>query len=289
MSRKRPHTRRRVLGALLAVSVVGVAAVVGVLVGPAGGSGTSSSTSAPSSSVSGGAATATATATVAAASLPAPASGFAVPHARQLGSTRDLVRWAPVLRQVWARRGPDQTAGTVAQVGTQSPEGTTNLLEADGEVQRNGVEWVRTHLAMLPNGTTGWVPRSALGGWTFVDTRVVIDRRALTLTLYRAGRQIFRTPVGVGKAASPTPSGTFYVRDRLTRYASPEYGPIAFGTTARSAVETDWPAGGFIGIHGTDEPSLIPGHISHGCVRLRNSAIRALARLMPVGTAVIIR
>jgi hypothetical protein len=31
------------------------------------------------------------------------------------------------------------------------------------------------------------------------------------------------------------------------------------GTSARSRVLTDWPAGGFIGIHGTDEPALIPG------------------------------
>jgi lipoprotein-anchoring transpeptidase ErfK/SrfK len=74
------------------------------------------------------------------------------------------------------------------------------------------------------------------------------------------------------------------VRNRLTRYAGPTYGPIAFGTSARSEHLTDWPGGGFIGIHGTDEPGLIPGRISHGCVRMRNRDILALARLMPIGT-----
>jgi hypothetical protein len=47
------------------------------------------------------------------------------------------------------------------------------------------------------------------------------------------------------------------IRNELTRYASPFYGPVAFGTTARSAVLTDWPGGGFVGIHGTNEPQLI--------------------------------
>jgi len=60
----------------------------------------------------------------------------------------------------------------------------------------------------------------------------------------------------------------------------PTYGPLAFGTSARSATLTDWPAGGFVGIHGTNQPSLIPGRISHGCIRLRNADILRLDRLM---------
>jgi L,D-transpeptidase catalytic domain len=125
-----------------------------------------------------------------------------------------------------------------------TPEGTANLIVADGEVTRDGVNWVHARLAVLPDGRTGWLPRSALSGWSFVDTRVVVDRADLTLTLYRDGKVEFRTPVGVGKPGTPTPAGQFYVRDRLTSYASPECGPLAFGTSARSEYETDWPAGG---------------------------------------------
>jgi lipoprotein-anchoring transpeptidase ErfK/SrfK len=86
-----------------------------------------------------------------------------------------------------------------------------------------------------------------------------------------------------------TPKGDFYVRNKLTRYANPFYGPIAFGTSARSEILTDWPNGGFIGIHGTSQPELIPGRISHGCIRLRNPDILRLARLMHVGTPVTIQ
>ena len=67
------------------------------------------------------------------------------------------------------------------------------------------------------------------------------------------------------------------------------YGPLAFGTSARSSVLTDWPAGGYIGIHGTDRPELLPGLVSHGCIRLRNAAILRLAELMPVGTPLTIQ
>ena len=52
---------------------------------------------------------------------------------------------------------------------------------------------------------------------------------------------------------------------------------------------SDWPGGGVVGIHGTNQPQLLPGRVSHGCVRVPNAAIRRLARLMPIGTPVRIR
>jgi lipoprotein-anchoring transpeptidase ErfK/SrfK len=95
---------------------------------------------------------------------------------------------------------------------------------------------------------------------------------------------VFFARVGIGTPQSPTPAGEFFVRNQLYGYNDPVYGPIAFGTNARSSVLTDWPGGGFIGIHGTNQPELIPGRVSHGCIRLRNRDILRLARLMPVGT-----
>ncbi len=62
----------------------------------------------------------------------------------------------------------------------------------------------------------------------------------------------------------------------LYGFDAPVYGPLAFGTSARSAVLTDWPGGGFIGIHGTNEPELLPGRVSHGCVRLTGARLDLL-------------
>ncbi|MCA1683867.1 MAG: L,D-transpeptidase, partial [Actinobacteria bacterium] len=95
----------------------------------------------------------------------------------------------------------------------------------------------------------------------------------LRATLYRDGRRIWTSRIGIGARATPTPPGRFWIRSRLRGLAhSPAYGPYAFGTGAYSVL-SDWPGGGVIGIHGTNQPQLIPGRPSHGCVRLPNAAI----------------
>jgi L,D-transpeptidase catalytic domain len=208
-----------------------------------------------------------------------------VPLSDPTGATR----WAPVLHATVARSKPTVHSAPVGPLPARTPDGTTNVVVADGESDSGGAPWVHVSLAVLPNGTEGWVPRSALGGWSFVETRLVIDRARLTATLLRAGHVVFRARVGVGAPATPTPPGTFYVRDRLSGFTNPMYGPLAFGTNARSPTLTDWPGGGVVGIHGTDQPNLIPGRVSHGCVRLTNAAILRLGKLMPIGTRVTIQ
>jgi hypothetical protein len=222
--------------------------------------------------------------------LPVPVKpAFTVPTPRPLRVRAAGALWAPVDRSVAARAAPRPGAPAVARLDLLTPEGTSNLVSVVEEKVVDGARWLRVRLPVLPNNTTGWVPRGYLGALVPVDTRLVIDLQRLRAALYRRGRLVFEAPVGVGTAQAPTPRGAFYVRDKLTDFASPFYGPIAFGTSARSAVLTDWPDGGYIGIHGTDEPQLIPGRVSHGCIRMRNEDIIRLARLMPVGTPLIVR
>lgn len=226
----------------------------------------------------------------AAAELPGSARpAFQVGRPVLLDRTESRARFAPVLRSVEALAKPRPDAGTVATAATETPEGTTNIVLVLGEVSRRDGAWVHVRLPVLPNGRTGWLPRSALGGYRFVHTRLIVDRRRLTATLLRDGRRVFRVRVGVGRPNWPTPAGEFYIRDKVSGFNDPFYGPVAFGTSARSAVLTDWPGGGFVGIHGTNAPELIPGRVSHGCIRMRNEDILRLARLMPVGTPLTIR
>ena len=84
----------------------------------------------------------------------------------------------------------------------------------------------------------------------------------------------------------PTPAGHFYVTEKLTTLGGPFYGPYALGTSAYTPTLTDWPGGGIVGIHGTDEPQLIPGRPSHGCIRLRNADSRACGHVIEVGTPI---
>jgi hypothetical protein len=206
-----------------------------------------------------------------------------------LNGPRGMSRWAHVLTKIPARTRPSASAKIITRLKPLTPEQTQNLVQTlDGQINTKGEYWVRVRLPILPNGSTGWVPRGALGHYNKIWTHLVIDRRLFSATLYRRGVAVFRTRVGVGKSYWPTPAGEFYVREKITGFSDLIYGPIAFGTNARSAVLTDWPGGGFIGIHGTNQPEILPGRVSHGCVRMPNPAVLRLARLMPLGTPVTI-
>jgi hypothetical protein len=218
----------------------------------------------------------------------APALAIGAP--RPLADGPDLSRWAHLRRVVAARAGPGRARRVVARVARRTPEGTVTTVPVTGRrAGAGGRLWLRITLPVLPNGTQGWVPRDALGAYETSHHRLVISLRERRLTLFARGRVVLRAPVGIGESRWPTPRGRFLVRNRLEGYTDPAYGPVAFGLSARSSTLTDWPAGGFIGIHGTDRPELIPGAVSHGCVRLRNAEMLRLARLMPVGTPVEIR
>jgi lipoprotein-anchoring transpeptidase ErfK/SrfK len=222
--------------------------------------------------------------------LPAsPASGLRVPTPIPLRRSA-VAYWASVRRPAFARAAPSDQAPIVTPVADTTPDDTTNIVLVLGRTRdREGRLWVRVRLAVLPNNRTGWVPRRALGVYGVVQTHLLIDLERLAATLLRDGRPVFHAPIGVGAPQWPTPKGDFYIRDKLTKYSSPFYGPLAFGTSARSSVLTDWPGGGFVGIHGTDAPELLPGRVSHGCIRLRNEDMLELGRLLPVGTPLTIR
>jgi hypothetical protein len=201
--------------------------------------------------------------------------------------SKETYRWAFMRHRTVARTGPSRHARAITGVSFRTPELYRNAIQVLNSIKfKRGPAWVRIRLAVLPNGTTGWVPRGSLAGFQTVHTRMTISHSRLRATLYRRGRPIFSTRVGVGQPHYPTPRGEFYIREKLQGYYSPAYGPRAFGLNARSAVLTDWPGGGFVGIHGTNQPQLIPGRISHGCVRVNNGAVMRLFRLMPIGTPV---
>jgi hypothetical protein len=202
---------------------------------------------------------------------------------------RELYRWAFVIRPTVVRAAPRRTSAAIAQLGRWTPEGTSNLvLTLDGRRTSRGV-WIRVRLPIHPANRTGWVKRKALSDWKELRTRLVVDRRRLSATLFRGGKVVLRAPVGVGQSHWPTPRGEFYIRNQLYGFGNAVYGPVAFGTSARSAVLTDWPGGGFIGIHGTNQPHILPGRVSHGCIRMKNGHILRLARLMPIGTPLTVR
>jgi hypothetical protein len=206
------------------------------------------------------------------------------PHSTVL-TDRMTAHWAVVLRKAPVLTQPRAGARPVTRLTTWTTDQTQNIvLVLERRELAPGQSWYRVRLPILPNNSTGWVKGGYLGALWTVHTHLYVSTEAMTATLTRDGQVVFRTRVGVGRSKWPTPHGEFYVRDKLTRFGNPFYGPVAFGTSARSPVLTDWPGGGFVGVHGTNEPGILPGRVSHGCIRLRNPDILRLARLMPVGT-----
>jgi hypothetical protein len=204
--------------------------------------------------------------------------------------TDGISRWAYVARPAVAHANPTLDSHALTRLSTITPDETQNLVEVLARFKDAGGRiWYLVRLAILPNNSTGWVLSSALSSFRGVATYLVVDRQLFTATLYRRGVPILRIRIGVGKPYWPTPAGDYYVREVFTNFNDPFYGPVAFGTSARSAVLTDWPGGGFIGIHGTNQPQILPGRVSHGCIRVKNGQILRLLGLMPVGTPVAIR
>jgi lipoprotein-anchoring transpeptidase ErfK/SrfK len=150
----------------------------------------------------------------------------------------------------------------------------------------------RSYLVQIPrrpNGVTGWVPADEVDTAT-VRTRIVVDLSEKLVTLYRNGRRVLSTSAAIGAPATPTPTGSFYVNQRLipTDQHGP-FGPGAVGISAFSNVLTGWTQGGPIAIHGTNAPWSIGKAVSNGCIRIPNAKLRRLFSLALNGTPVEIR
>ena len=231
--------------------------------------------------------------------VPAPAAGARAPRpiaatgplgSERLSNERTVTRWANPVRKAPIRAHPSVRSRRVGRLHALTEDGMPEVyLALRSHRARSHRVWIRVRIPGRPNGRKGWVPRDALGHLHAVTTALRIEKGRSRATLRRKGRIVWRSPIGHGAPGTATPSGRFYIRERLdNRGGKPVYGPLAFGTSAYSAL-SEWPGGGVIGIHGTDQPWLIPGRPSHGCIRVPNPAIRRLARLMPIGTPIRIR
>jgi lipoprotein-anchoring transpeptidase ErfK/SrfK len=147
--------------------------------------------------------------------------------------------------------------------------------------------WVQILVPVRPNDLTGWV-RSDDVRVEAVDAEIHVDIAARTLRLTEAGVVVGEWPVAVGRPDRPTPTGRFFITDKLaTGDASSVWGAHAFGISAYSDVLEEFIGGiGQIGVHGTNDPSSIGQNVSSGCIRLPNEVIDELIGRLPVGTPV---
>jgi lipoprotein-anchoring transpeptidase ErfK/SrfK len=203
-----------------------------------------------------------------------------------------------------AEASAGQQAGTPARVAR--PDGDVDVFAAPGDGQPTTTlpattgfgsarallvvdqqdGWLEVALPIRPNGSTGWIRDEAVD-IEEVSYELVVDVAARTLTLLDGGETVLTTAAAVGTPDLPTPTGDFYLTDKLATGDGGAYGPFALGLSAHSEVLTEFAGGdGQVGIHGTNDPDSIGRPVSHGCVRVANDVITRLADLLPLGTPV---
>jgi lipoprotein-anchoring transpeptidase ErfK/SrfK len=187
------------------------------------------------------------------------------------------------------RKQPHVGARVVKRLYAVRPDQRLQIVHAVSAAQdADGRDWLKLRLPMRPNNRIGWALAESVAVEP-ISRRIVIDLSSRSLKLFRGNRLLVSTrEVGIGKRATPTPLGYFYVTAKY-RPAGRGYGVFALETSAYSPTLSDWPGGGIVGIHGTFNPGILPGAVSHGCVRVTNAVIRKMKRLAPVGTAIIVR
>ena len=203
-----------------------------------------------------------------------------------LSNETTFTRWAHPRMTATIRAQPLDAARPLGHLHLLTEEGEPEVYLLQEELTTApGVSWVKLRIPARPNGGSGWVPLAALGPMRLTDWALRVNLWLLRATLYRNARLVWSAPVGVGAPGTPTPTGHFWVRELLHVAGGTLYGPFAFGTSDYSVL-SEWPHGGVVGIHGTNQPELVPGRPSHGCIRMRNADIIYLARHLPVGAPV---
>lgn len=192
------------------------------------------------------------------------------------------------VNSVIVRRKPASNGKKIKKMGYfRSDYRVQEILAVSSKVASNGTPWYRISVPMRPNGTYGYIPAADVDLKPTV-AQIVVNINKRTIDVYRHGKRKLHAKVAVGARGMETPLGRYYVAATFVPYNDPFLGVYALETSAYSKL-TEWPGGGVVGIHGTNEPYLLGKAVSHGCVRVANATASKLKKLTPVGTPIRIK
>jgi lipoprotein-anchoring transpeptidase ErfK/SrfK len=191
-----------------------------------------------------------------------------------------------VKSSVRVRRSAEASSRTVHTFSKMLPYGVPTVFSlGDTSISSSGDVWYKAMMPAKPNGVTGFVPKTAVR-LSVTPYRLVVDLSKKQMLLYQGCTVVSKYKVAIGKPSTPTPTGRFYLTGLFQAARTSAYGPYAFSTSAFSKVLTDWPFGGIVGLHGTNDNSSIGRAVTHGCLRVFNKDITRLANAIPVGTPI---
>jgi L,D-transpeptidase catalytic domain len=135
---------------------------------------------------------------------------------------------------------------------------------------------------------TGWI---RLGGLDRSHTRVSLeaDLSEHRITVRRGDDVLLRAPAATGAPPSPTPTGRYFVTDRVPFPNGGMLGTFAFGISGiQPNLPPGWGGGDQLAIHGTNDASSIGRSASAGCLRVSEGTLARLRRVLRLGTPVVI-
>ncbi len=155
------------------------------------------------------------------------------------------------------------------------------------EVVANEGDWLKVVVAARPNHTEGWVKASdvEISSTTY---RMELSLADFHLTVHDGDDVVVETDVVIGKDATHTPVGHFFLNEKIKQSnAGGAYGPWILSTNGYSE-SLDTFDGGLpvIAFHGTNQPGLIGTKASNGCIRMPNDVAIQLAEMLPAGTPI---
>lgn len=210
------------------------------------------------------------------------------PGARETTDVPTYETWqvGKAVGQVVVRARPDDGARVVQRLNKLNQSGFPTLLLVHKTRVVKGRTWYDVWLAKRPNGSRGWVKEGQLAFYT-TSAKIEIDLGARRLKVFRRGEEIGSYPVAVGTPDLPTPTGFYFVNQKLvpSTTAGP-FGVLAIGISAFQPKLPGWAQGGPVAIHGTNQPELIGKAVSHGCVRMRNKDVLEVSKYVPAGSPV---
>ncbi len=203
-----------------------------------------------------------------------------VPREPTLERVSELAARVPPGNRVALRAGPD--GPILAEVGGRTEFGSPQILAV---AFRRG-DWLAVRSPALGNTELGWV-RAAPLRLLRRPVALEIDLSKRELAVRDAQGVERRISIAIGAPDTPTPTGDFYVTDKLP---GPDYGPyygccILALSGRQPNLPEGWSGGDRLAIHGSPTPTWGQA-VSNGCPHADEPDLRYLMKTVPLGTEV---
>jgi lipoprotein-anchoring transpeptidase ErfK/SrfK len=220
------------------------------------------------------------------------AAALAAPAVAEAANPPKRFEGVTVKRYLMGRIKPTMRARGTAHLWTNTGFSNRRAIYpvVRHQVLDDGTEWLQVDALRSRTQVKVWIPKWATRT-VWLAYQIKVDLSSRLATIYKNGKVARRFRVVVGAPSTPTPTGRWYVVDRMRLRTSRAYGKWALATSAFSRVLKRFDGGqGQVALHARGSlASPVGTAASHGCVRFNDGAIAWMASRIPNGTQILIQ